>query len=393
MGPILTFDKSFLQMLSPDEVDELDLQFEIFVTPVLVSEILADLAHPEPKPGRIPEEMVMALARKMVSNHGVMQAHWRILALGELSQAIQFPMAGSVVVDLTAPNVMGTKDGRGIIYDSRQDREMWGAWAAGNFSETDRYLAASWRNQSSEINLGEIRESWTEFCAKYLPDVKNTADVISGIDDFISRPEEQDNLLNMVYHFTEAPPAISGLGRALAIAGLLPRIKPWAPFSVSVARLCMALCCCTALKFVTQRPTNVFDLQYLFYAPFGMVFVSHDNLQRDLWPATTTQASFVWGDELKADLKRHVLARKETMAAREAGETVVYYSDRFTSEDSVIARLHEKHRISPRGSGSSSGPTGDFEDLPEDVKRGFREAMELIDEQDAARGGPPKFHG
>jgi transposase-like protein len=27
VGPILTFDKSFLQMLSPDEVDELDLQF------------------------------------------------------------------------------------------------------------------------------------------------------------------------------------------------------------------------------------------------------------------------------------------------------------------------------------------------------------------------------
>jgi hypothetical protein len=393
MGPILTFDKSFLQMLSPDEVDELDLQFELFVTPVLVSEILADLAHPEPEPGRIPEEMVMALARKMVSNHGVMQAHWRMLALGELSQIIEFPMVGSVVVDRTAPNVMTSRDGRGLIYDSRQDREMWGTWAAGNFSETDKYLAAKWRSQSADINLGEISESWTEFCAKYLPGVKNTADVIAGIDDVISRPEAQNNLLNMIYHFTEAPTAARRLSMALAIAGLLPRIKPWAPFCVSVARLCMVLCCCTALKFVTQRPTNVLDLQYLFYAPFGMVFVSHDKLQRDLWPATTTQASFVWGDELKADLKRYVLARKETMAAREAGETVGYYTDRFTPEDSIIARLHEKHLIWPRGSGSSSGPTGDFENLPEGVKRGIREAMELIDEQDAARGGPPKFHG
>jgi hypothetical protein len=303
MGPILTFDKSFLQMLSPDEVDELDLQFMIFVTPVLVSEILADLAHPEPKPGRVPEEMVMALARKMVSNHGVMQAHWRMLALGELSQTIQFPMVGSIVVDPMAPNVMTSKDRRGVIYDSRQDREMWGAMAAGNFSETDKYFAEKWRNQSAAINIGEISESWTQFCAKYLFGAKNTADVIAGIDDVISRPKEQNNLLSMVYHFTEAPAAIRRLSKALAIAGLLPRIKPWAPFCVSVTLLCMVLCCCTALKFVTQRPTNVLDIQYLFYAPFGMVFVSNDKLQRDLWPATTTRASFVWGDELKADLK------------------------------------------------------------------------------------------
>jgi hypothetical protein len=71
MGPILTFDKSFLQMLSSEEVDELDLQFKLFVTPVLVSEILADLKHPSPQPGRLPEQMVRALARKMVSNPGL----------------------------------------------------------------------------------------------------------------------------------------------------------------------------------------------------------------------------------------------------------------------------------------------------------------------------------
>lgn len=385
MGPILTFDKSFLQMLSSDEVDELDLQFYIFVTPILVSEIIADLAHPEPKPGRVPEEMVKALARKMVSNHGIMQAHWRMLALGELSQTIKVQMMGSIVVDPAAPNVMSSKDGRGIIYDSRQDQEMWGEWAAGNFSETDKYLARKWRSKSAEINIGEISDSWIEFCAKYLPGVKNPSEVIAGIDAVISRPKEQANLLNMVYHFTEAPAAVRSLSIALALADLLPRIKPWAPFCVSVTRLCIALCCCTALKFVTQRPTNVLDLQYLFYAPFGMVFVSQDRLQRDLWPATTTEASFVWGDDLKADLNRYVIARKEARETRKAGEPVGYYTDRFTPANSIIARLHEKHLNWSRRSGSSNGPTRKFENLPEDVKRDIREAFELIDEQDAAR--------
>src|ERR1035438_1045358 len=49
MGPILSFDKSFLEMLSPEDVDELDLQFELFMTPILVSEIQADLKHPSPR--------------------------------------------------------------------------------------------------------------------------------------------------------------------------------------------------------------------------------------------------------------------------------------------------------------------------------------------------------
>jgi len=73
-----------------------------------------------------------------------------------------------------------------------------------------------------------------------------------------------------------------------------------------IARLGIVFCCCLTLRYITWRPTNVLDLQYLFYAPFGMVFVSHDRLHQQLWPATTTGAEFAWGADLKADLKRHV---------------------------------------------------------------------------------------
>jgi hypothetical protein len=37
----------------------------------------------------------------------------------------------------------------------------------------------------------------------------------------------------------------------------------------------------------------------------------------------------------------------------------------------------------------TSGPTGDFDLLPDDVKRNFLEAIELIDEQDRLQGGKP----
>ena len=104
MGPILSFDKSFLEMLSRDEVDELDLQFNLFMTPILVSEIQADLKHPASREGRLPEDLLRTLATKLVSNHGWMQMHFRALGLGEITRQLAMPVAmdGQVIVDASA---------------------------------------------------------------------------------------------------------------------------------------------------------------------------------------------------------------------------------------------------------------------------------------------------
>ena len=67
-----------------------------------------------------------------------------------------------------------------------------------------------------------------------------------------------------------------------------------------------------ACGFVSPRKSDFLDLQYLFYTPFCLAFTSRDRLQRDLWPATKgVRAIFIWGDDLKADLKRRAKLRKE----------------------------------------------------------------------------------
>jgi hypothetical protein len=392
MGPILSFDKSFLEMLSPDEVDELDLQFKLFMTPILVSEIQADLKHPSPRQGKLPEDLVRALARKLVSNHGWLQMHFRSLGLGEITRQLQepVPLDGRVVVDSLAPNVYRTKDGQGTIYDGRQDWEMWNAWANGNFSEADEMFATHWREQAAKIDLVAITSEWETFCNEHLEGVRSIQHVIDRIDVLITKPEWQADFLRMVYHFLEAPPAAQLMSTYLLRTGRLTDVRAWAPFASSVARLGMIFCCCLTLKFITSRPTNVLDLQYLFYAPFGMVFVSHDRLHRDLWPATTTQAEFVWGAELKADLRRYVRARAEATEARARGETPGSYVAVFIPETSVIARLRAKY-LKP-SSATVSGPTGDFEMLSDDVKKQFREAMEVLDEQDRKRKERSNFN-
>ena len=392
MGPILSFDKSFLEMLSRDEVDELDFQFSLFMTPILVSEIQADLKHPAPREGRLAGDLVKTLARKLVSNHGWMQMHFRALGIGELTRSLHEPvlMDGQVIVDGSAPNVIRSKDGQGIIYDGRQDWAMWYAWANGNFTEADEILATRWREQAAMIDLDGITAEWKPFCDQYLPAARSIQDVIEGVDALIARREEQRNLLGMVYHFLEAPPAAQFLSSFLFATGSLIDVRAWAPYATSVARLSMVFCCCLTLRYVTWRPTNVLDLQYLFYAPFGEVFVSQDRLHRQLWPAATTSAEFVWGADLKEDLKRYVEARKAVIYAPDPDNPPRSYMELFNPENSLIGRLHAK-LLKPR-TGVASGPTGDFELLPEDVKRQFREAMELIDEQDGLRGVKPGEH-
>jgi hypothetical protein len=58
-GPTLTFDKSFLQSINPDEAMWLDNFFACNITPLFFIETLADIEK-EVHKGRTPEQIVAA---------------------------------------------------------------------------------------------------------------------------------------------------------------------------------------------------------------------------------------------------------------------------------------------------------------------------------------------
>lgn len=142
MGPLLIFDKSFLQMLNSDEVFELSLHFFFVGTPTLIREIIADLKL-KPESRRIPENVVKALALKMGTAHGVQPTEFRKLALGNLFGS-EVPLMGQVPVDPHASNVHVSKSGSGLLYDSVPEQRMWERWSSGEFSGHDDELAEAW---------------------------------------------------------------------------------------------------------------------------------------------------------------------------------------------------------------------------------------------------------
>ena len=309
-GPRLIFDKSAVQMLSPAEVFELSIFFDLVGTPVLRREILTDLEG-RSDGTRMPRQVLQALAAKMVS--APMQPINHRRAVFNNLFAHEISMTGALCFDASAPNVRINPDG-GIFIDLVPDQRIWQQWAAGDFSPIDEHLARRWRSQVDQIDTESVRAHWRDFTQQHFMECKNVSDIVSVIDEMMDRFDyrDQGEFLRITLDFLKAPATIRRPTLAMWRSGLMPRLKDIAPYAAFVTRIMLAYSVALARGFVAPRKSDFLDLQYLFYTPFCWAFASRDKLQRELWPATRgVRAVFIWGDDLKADLKRRAELRKE----------------------------------------------------------------------------------
>jgi hypothetical protein len=304
-----------VQSLTPEEVFELSVNFWLVETPVLIREIIADLRL-DPSPGRIPRDVVRVLSQKMATAHGVRPVHfWKAAVANLLLQYV--PMIGQVPVDGSASNVYTSRDGQGTLYDSAPEQAMWDRWAAGNFTVDDEQTATAWREGVKQLKLETIRDQWRGFARDEFRSAKNLSELISKIEQLFSSFEAsiQRQILVTSLGFLNAPSETAAFVVTLARAGLIPRLKDVAPYSAYIAKLCFIFVAGLGRGFIGPRPSHLVDLQYLFYAPFCMVFISSDKFHRDMWPAVEGNNAFLWGPQVKADLARRVAARAERKAS------------------------------------------------------------------------------
>jgi hypothetical protein len=158
--------------------------------------------------------------------------------------------------------------------------------------------------------------------------------------------------------------------RRLLYAGALA--KEIAPYAISITRLYLTFIGALARGFMGPRASCYIDLQYLFYAPFGMVFASNDRFHRDLWGATSGRNSFAWGADLKADLSARVAIRKNPDDA----------SERFPVElpGSIINQLWKRYiKHYPTPAETLRKPET-IDDLEPDVRDAILRAGKVFDE-------------
>lgn len=300
-GPILIFDKSLLEALSPDEAVWLGRFYRVNMTPMFFVETLADLEK-STDGNRTPEQVVGRLAEKTSVMSADPNVHHSRLCAGDL---MGHP------VEMRNFVVMGggrsvQKDGiEGVIFDQSSESKALDRWGRGRFYEIERDQAKAWRAALANLDLDATAKNFRPLVEGTVRP-KNLSDIKKFADGIVNDPALSERVLGAALQTLGVPyelwPQIYERWKA-AGCPTLPLFAPYAAHVMTVD-LFFALAIAAGL-IAKERPSNKADIAYLCYLPFCMVFASMDKLHARTVPLFLNgKQQFLWGGDLKTELKR-----------------------------------------------------------------------------------------
>lgn len=300
MGPITLFDKSFLHGLSIDESVWFDHFFYPVVCPMFYVETLADLDKAI-RSGRTPEQEVGNIAAKTPQLHIAPCANHQDMVINSL-MGLAIPMTGQVPVAGARPVKVG--DGLGAIWEESPEAKAFARWQNGKFLELERDYARSWRESLASMNLRAVADGIAaidadaRFCRSLAEAKVFAEDLVSNKLD----PFAQLRLASIVF---DLPPQLLDAAIERWLGKGAPALRAYAPYAAYLLTVELFFQVALASSLISaDRPSNRCDVGYLFYLPFCSVFVSSDKLHRESAKQfLRTDQEFVWGPDLKADLK------------------------------------------------------------------------------------------
>ncbi len=351
MGPITLFDKSFLQSLNVDESVWFDHFFYSVICPIFYVETLADLEKAV-RQGRTPEQEVGYIADKSPEFHRNPCSYHRTLCIGNL-MGHAVPMNGQIPI--TGGHYVKTDEGKkGLVFEHSQEAQALSRWQDGKFLELEREFAKVWRRSLENLDLLAVASSlramgFDEKTCKSLDQAKQIADgIISS-----GRPPDIIKLASIFLGFSVENE------KSILVAWNEADYKPlsiYAPYAAHVLTIEIFFQIALASNLIsTQRPSNRTDIAYLFYLPFCMIFVSSDKLHQRCAPLFMRKdQEFVWGLDLKADLKQlNEYYSTFPDAEKEAG--ITRFASTPPQEDGcLVGKLWDRHLGSWRNKKSDS---------------------------------------
>jgi hypothetical protein len=304
----IIFDKSAFQSLSRAEHTERLFTYRENIPPILLREILADLAKEHPK--KSPDDVVRVLAEKFCGGGGVINTDWRKLCLGHLTGRGRFEMVRRAVLD-DALRVREPDGSITLFVGPTAANEAIMRWADAEFSEQERRVAAGLRARSAALSLDDLYGRLRQHHV-LLPRPKRIDEIATIADGLLANDKLQWPVVDWLMselafgraHRFEIEQRWLGLGR--------PRLALFAPYAHHCARALLLLLIGMRHKVLSARRTNRHDAEYLFYAPFCDVFVSGDRLHRQLAPMVFREGQqFVWVGDFKSQMQKLAAERKK----------------------------------------------------------------------------------
>lgn len=299
MGPTALFDKSFIQGLSLDESVWFDNFFIANVCPIFFAETLADLD--KSTESRSPEDEVRIIADKFPERSGQPNAHHVSACIGELLGE-KIPMNGQLLI--SGGRSVATSQGPAVVVEQTDEAKAFARWSNREFEALEYEYAQHWRaslptleTKTSAATLATIGVNTTS--CKTLESAKQLAEeIVDGSKGVLDPFQFVFSVLNPPEKYHER--IISAWQSARC-----PSLPDYAPYTAYIVSLHFFFHIAVARNLISTRRSNTMDAAYLFYLPFCSIFVSSDKLHRQIAPLfMRDDQMFVWGLELKEDLRR-----------------------------------------------------------------------------------------
>jgi hypothetical protein len=339
MGPILLFDKSFLQSLTVDESVWLDAFFVTNICPMFYVETLADIGKTGAK-GRNSLDEVRKIAGKFPQiNSGPCAYHLDLVIsslLGyDIPQTGQVPLAESRLVEV---------DGKlGVVSEESPVASAFARWQNGRFLEIEKDFSKVWRDAIKSANISSEAHI-LEKLGINLKSSKDLEEIYQSANSLVQSSLSEESLgyfLDLISVPTVDRPTIierwNNVGK--------PTIQQFAPYAAFVAKIeTFYVISCSAGLAYTERPSTKIDVAYMYYLPFCMVFTSSDKFHLHSAPLfLRPNQDFIWGSELKEALRWLNSYFSSLLDSEKARGVQSMSSNLPKGSPEVLVRLWDKH--------------------------------------------------
>jgi len=288
-----------VQSLSVDESVWFDHLFLSIICPIFYVETLADLGKSFGE-GKNPDKGVSIISDKVPEMHSNPCMHHKELCLSNLFKhpvpmSGQIPLAGGYPVKVDGHS--------GIVFKQTPEAKAFSRWQDQQFYELERDFARQWRESVSQFNL--------KGTAQRLKEVGLDSTGCRSLDEVAKLSKSFIDARGSDFRKISLLCSFQGFGRKER-EGVLAKwrrsgcqpLRTYAPYAAWVLEVDLFFYYSLQASLIsTERPSNRVDIAYLYYLPFAHVFVSSDKLHRNCAQALWKNGSFVWGVDLKAELK------------------------------------------------------------------------------------------
>jgi len=338
-GPVLIYDKSAMQRLSADEARWLTHFFRCNITPVYLLEVIGDLAK-SAKRGT-PESMVAALAAKTSSLGSLPNVlHTDLIDQEILGNPVEMrgvPIVGGAQTITTATGK------NGVFFDESPEEKALRRWQDGAFEKHEHAHASDYRQNAKSIDLQAFIRASKAVRPKGEKLASSLPELLEVVDLFLDDPGSQYRTLSTALEMFDQPESSKRHVKKHWAAYGRPPIRRFLPYTHHCMRVFTLFGHGVGLGLISQRPTNVIDLQYLFYLPFCMVFISADNLHHDLVPLFITKKQrYVKSDDMQTALRELVAYFSDHEAELKATGMMGFGRYPPLSHNTVIHQLYDE---------------------------------------------------